>query len=118
MKYLKYFYPDANSKDWINLKAGKRVQIIKKSKENKASIEFGTEIIYSSKKNLAGLIGASPGASVSCSIMLDVISNFYKKESLQKKINKIVPSYGLSLNSNPKIMREIRKKVYKNLKLK
>lgn len=118
MNYLKYFYPDANSKDWVNLKAGKRVQIIKKSKENKVSIEFGTEIIYSSKKNLAGLIGASPGASVSCSVMLNVISNFYKKESLQKKIKKIVPSYGLSLNSNPKIMREIRKKVYKNLKLK
>ena len=70
------------------------------------------------EKNLAGLIGASPGASVSCSVMLNVISNFYKKESLQKKIKKIVPSYGLSLNSNPKIMREIRKKVYKNLKLK
>ena len=118
MKYLKYFYPDANARDWKNLKAGKRVQIIKKNKENKVSIEFGTEIIYSSRKNLAGLIGASPGASVSCSIMLNVISNLYTKERLQKKLKKIIPSYGLSLNSNPTILRKIRKKVYKNLKIK
>ena len=113
---LKKFYPIANSRDWHTESAGQRVQIIKKT-SNGVSLEFGTEVLYSSKKNLASLIGASPGASTSCSLMLDVALNIYDDPKLLAKIKKILPFYDLKLNENPKILRRMRSNVYKKLKL-
>ena len=113
---LKKFYPIANSRDWHTESAGQRVQIIKKT-SNGVSLEFGTEVLYSSKKNLASLIGASPGASTSCSLMFDVALNIYDDPKLLAKIKKILPYYDLKLNENPKILRRMRSNVYKKLKL-
>jgi malate dehydrogenase (quinone) len=117
MGQLRKFYPKADAKDWITLDAGKRVQIIKKTNCHCAKLEFGTEIIYTTGRTLAGLIGASPGASTSCHSMINVIINIFDDPDLSKKIKKITPGYNVKLNSNPKVLARMRSSVYKNLNL-
>jgi malate dehydrogenase (quinone) len=116
MEQLRAFFPNANSNDWKTMKAGKRVQIIKNTKEG-VKLEFGTEILYSEDKSLAGLIGASPGASTSCYLMLNVLLNIYSDKNLQRKIRKIIPAYNIKLNENPGILKKMRTKVHKELNL-
>ena len=70
---LRKFYPTAKDADWRLETAGQRVQIIKKDDKSGGKLEFGTEIVASADGSLAALLGASPGASVSVSAMLDVL---------------------------------------------
>lgn len=92
------YYPSANKKDWKLATAGQRVQVIKKVK-GKAIIEFGTEIISSCDCTIAGLTGASPGASTSVKIMLDLIDDCFKDKPYYAdwmyKMNKMIPQHGL-----------------------
>ena len=112
MADLKQFYPDANNKDWHLEDAGIRVQIMKKSKKDGPKLEFGTEIIFSKRNNLAALLGASPGASISVKSIIDVIENYLtnkKKRNIWKsKIKKMIPSYGIDLVKNPTLLKKIR----------
>ena len=116
MDQLKNFYPGALNNQWKLINAGQRVQILKKCVENGGKLEFGTEIIFAKNKKIAVLIGASPGASVSGSLMLNVIKEIYGN-SIESSIKKIIPGYGINLNNNPKKLHEIRNKVYKQLNL-
>ena len=68
---LKEFYPMASKDDWRLVEAGIRVQTIKKV--NRGAIYFGTEVFQAAHGTLAAVLGASPGASVSVSIALEVI---------------------------------------------
>jgi malate dehydrogenase (quinone) len=115
---LKNFYPNAIRSDWYLSPAGIRVQIIKPSRENTASLEFGTEIIYSKNKNLAALLGASPGASVAVSSMLEVIEKcFGKNQAWKKKIVKIIPASAEDLIKNSSLIKKIRPYTLKTLNL-
>jgi malate dehydrogenase (quinone) len=73
MQALREFYPTAQSKHWRLVEAGIRVQTIKK--EDRGAIYFGTELFSSADRSVAALLGASPGASVSVNIALQVIQN-------------------------------------------
>ena len=112
MADLRQFYPNANVKDWHLENAGIRVQIMKKSLNNVRKLEFGTEIIFSKKVNLAALLGASPGASISVQSMIEIIETcLIKKENSsdwKKKLKKMIPSYGIDLTKNPTLLRKIR----------
>ncbi|WP_139957136.1 malate dehydrogenase (quinone) [Flavicella sediminum] len=77
MDMLREFYPDAQDDDWKLVVAGQRVQIIKKDKKGFGKLEFGTEIIVSKDKTIAALLGASPGASTSYSVMQKVIKKCF-----------------------------------------
>ena len=109
---LKQFFPNANAKDWHLKDAGIRVQIMKKPRNGSPKLEFGTEIIFSKNNNLAALLGASPGASISVQSMIKVIEKcFLKKENSiawKNKIKKMIPSYGKDLVKNPKLLKKIR----------
>ena len=109
---LKQFFPGANTKEWHLKDAGIRVQIMKKSRAGSSKLEFGTEIIFSKKNNLAALLGASPGASISVQSMIEVIEKcFLKKENSiawKNKIKKMIPSYGVDLVKNPRLLKKIR----------
>jgi hypothetical protein len=59
--------------DWCLEVAGQRVQIIKKDPEHGGVLQFGTEVVSSSDGSIAALLGASPGASTSVSIMLQLL---------------------------------------------
>lgn len=78
MDMLREFYPEANDEDWKLVVAGQRVQIIKRDKKGFGKLEFGTEIIISKDKTIGALLGASPGASTSYSVMKKVMEKSFK----------------------------------------
>src|SRR5699024_10301011 len=96
MEELQKFVPDAKDEDWDLLVAGKRVQVIKDTKEyGKGFIQFGTEAVNSEDRTVMALLGESPGASTSVSVALEVLeSNFpqYMEES-SPKIKEMIRSY-------------------------
>ena len=117
IEQLKRFYPNVKTSDWQTYVAGKRVQIIKDCPTNGPKLEFGTEIICTENKKLAALLGASPGASVAASSMINVLVELLNNQSCKSKLQKIIPSYGFDLNTKPELLKRIRAKVYKRLGL-
>ena len=73
MKVLRGFYPNARREDWRLVNAGIRVQAIKKEDGAAGIVHYGTEVVTDAAKSISALLGASPGASVSVSVMLDVV---------------------------------------------
>jgi malate dehydrogenase (quinone) len=98
---LREFLPEARLEDWKLETAGQRVQIIKKDPKRVGVLQFGTEIICARDGSLSALLGASPGASTSVAIMLELLSDCFpeKLESYtwKKKLKTMIPSYGQSL---------------------
>ncbi len=74
---LHEFYPAAKSEDWRVIEAGIRVQAIKKTDGEAGIVHYGTEVITSADRTLSTLLGASPGASVSVHIVLEVIETCF-----------------------------------------
>lgn len=121
-KFLQKYYPKANIKDWELIEAGKRVQIIKKDKEDGGGkLQFGTEIVINANKTLAALLGASPGASTSVAIMLEVLKSCFTEDyysaKWQQKLKKMIPSFGESLLTNGDLLHKTRKYTTHILKL-
>src|SRR5690606_27552666 len=67
---LEEFFPGADPDDWYKITAGQRVQVIKKDSKKRGVLQFGTEVVASGDGSIAGLLGASPGASTAVPIML------------------------------------------------
>lgn len=120
-QFLKMYFPEANIEDWKLEVAGQRVQIIKKDKDKGGMLKFGTEIVSDKEGSLAALLGASPGASTSVSIMLDVIKKCFPENHASKEwqemIKEMIPCYGQSLIKNPELCRVMRKQSTEILKL-
>ena len=77
MEMLREFYPNAQDADWKVVTAGQRVQIIKADEEKMGKLQFGTEVIVSEDKTFSCLLGASPGASTSYSILKKVMADSF-----------------------------------------
>ena len=73
LEALREFIPDARGEDWSICTAGQRVQIMKKDAKKIGILQFGTEVITSEDGTISGLLGASPGASVSVQVAVDVL---------------------------------------------
>ena len=116
---LREFVPTADAKDWQLYEAGQRAQVIKPVGA-RGSLQFGTEVIASADGSIAGLLGASPGASVAVRVMLDVTSRIYpdRFQAWKPEIKKLVPSFGVDLNSDPKLASASLSKTAMTLKLK
>ena len=118
---LRQYYPEAKMEDWELITAGQRVQIIKKDKEEGGVLKFGTEIVSSEDNSLAALLGASPGASTSVSIMIDVLNTCFpdemKSDAWNKKLREMIPSYGKSLIEDRDLCLATRANTTKILKL-
>ena len=71
LRALRAFYPEAHAADWRLVDAGIRVQALKRADAGR--LYFGTEVVTAPDGTLAALLGASPGASVSAHIALQVI---------------------------------------------
>ncbi len=107
---LKYF-PNAKPQDWKLVTAGQRVQVIKRDPEKGAILQFGTEIVTDKDRTIAALLGASPGASTSPPIMLELLAKAFPQQiadGWQAKLKEIVPSYGRKINESPALTNEIR----------
>ncbi|MBV7476403.1 malate dehydrogenase (quinone) [Pseudomonas sp. PDM31] len=102
---LKEYFPNAKAEDWRLWQAGQRVQIIKRDETAGGVLKLGTEIVASQDGSIAGLLGASPGASTAAPIMLTVLQKVFKDKvatpAWQEKLHQIVPSYGTQLNASP-----------------
>lgn len=107
---LKEYFPNAKAEDWRLWQAGQRVQIIKRDEAAGGVLKLGTEIVASQDGSIAGLLGASPGASTAAPIMLTVLQKVFKDKvatpDWQAKLHQIVPSYGTQLNASPEKVAE------------
>lgn len=112
LEALRQFIPDAKMEDWVLEEAGQRVQVIKRDKEEGGVLEFGTEIVNAADGSIAALLGASPGASTSLKVMLDVMNRCFpeqmKSTVWQTKLIEMLPSYGKSLNADPALCEFVR----------
>ncbi|CAI8857634.1 malate dehydrogenase (quinone) [Pseudomonas sp. fls2-241-R2A-110] len=110
MNALKEYFPNAKAEDWRLWQAGQRVQIIKRDEAAGGVLKLGTEIVASQDGTIAGLLGASPGASTAAPIMLTVLQKVFKDKvatpAWQEKLHQIVPSYGTQLNGSPEKVAE------------
>ena len=97
MEALRAYFPEAQSDDWELAIAGQRVQVIKKDDKEGGVLEFGTEIVHAADGSLAALLGASPGASTSVWIMLNVLQKCFQAEmqsdTWKAKLAQMVPMY-------------------------
>jgi malate dehydrogenase (quinone) len=95
MDALREYLPEAKNEDWVLEDAGQRVQVIKKDKEHGGILEFGTEVVCSADGTIAGLLGASPGASTAVYIMLQVLKKCFATHigtnQWQQKLLEIIP---------------------------
>ena len=118
---LQVYYPAAKKEDWMLQVAGQRVQVIKKDKEKGGVLEFGTEIVNAADGSLAALLGASPGASTSVSIALDVLKKCFPDElktpTWQAHLKDMIPSYGLPLSKDETLAEFVRVWTEKSLAL-
>ncbi len=118
---LQKYYPQARFEDWELIKAGQRVQIIKKDAKEGGVLKFGTEIVSNKSNTLAALLGASPGASTAVSIMLDLLKQCFPQEmkssQWQNKLQEMIPSFGNSLITDANLCRSTRNRTTAILKL-
>jgi malate dehydrogenase (quinone) len=112
LQTLRGFYPEAKAEDWRLEMAGQRVQIIKKDPKHGGILQFGTELVAAEDGSIAALLGASPGASVTVSIMLDLIQRCFpeqaKSAQWSSKLNEIFPAMGKVLASDAERYREVQ----------
>ncbi|KXU37130.1 malate:quinone oxidoreductase [Cephaloticoccus primus] len=98
---LHVFYPGARLADWRLIDAGIRVQAIKKTDGQAGIVHYGTEVITNPEKTISALLGASPGASTSVNIVLEVLENCFAEKladpAVRERLTQIVPSYSLDL---------------------
>ncbi|PPA69337.1 malate:quinone oxidoreductase [Jeotgalibacillus proteolyticus] len=119
MEALREFVPNAQDEDWELVVAGQRVQVIKDTENGKGTLQFGTEVISSADGSIAALLGASPGASTSVSVMLEVLQRCFpgKMKEWEPKLKEMIPSYGVKLLENPQLIRDIERSTSKSLHL-
>lgn len=100
---LQEFAPTAKPEDWRLITAGQRVQIMKRDASGKPVIQFGTEVVAGADGTIAGLLGASPGASTAVPIMLDVLEKCFpdRFDGWRPRLVEMIPSYGKRLSDDP-----------------
>ena len=97
--------------------------MFKSSKEpgKPATLQFGTEIFASKDGAVTALLGASPGASTSPYIMLNLLEKAFPQQTEGKwnqKLHEIVVSYKQDLSKDPVLLDKVRRtKLYTWLEL-
>ncbi|HEX2287011.1 MAG TPA: malate dehydrogenase (quinone), partial [Mycobacterium sp.] len=105
---LREFAPGAVESDWELNVAGQRVQVICNAK-GKGVLDFGTTVLAAADGTIAGLLGASPGASTAVTAMLDVMQRCFpdRYRSWVPKLKEMVPSLGTELSTEPALFEEV-----------
>ena len=123
MKVLQVFYPAAKAQDWRLIDAGIRVQAIKKTDGQAGIVHYGTEVITNADGTLSALLGASPGASVSVNIMLEVIRKCFphllRTPEGHARMKAMIPTFDedIKLPSNAARFREVSARAEELLQL-
>ena len=105
---LRTFMPTAKDEDWELIQAGQRAQVMKKDPEKGGILQFGTEVVTGADGTIAGLLGASPGASTAVSIMLGLLKSCFpeRMDEWEPRLRELIPSYGSTLNVDPEAASE------------
>ncbi|WP_442942696.1 malate dehydrogenase (quinone) [Nocardia sp. NBC_01503] len=108
VEVMEEFLPRAEGKDWDLIIAGQRVQVIRR-KGAGGVLELGTAVVAAEDGTIAGLLGASPGASTCVSAMLDVMKRCFPSEfaSWEPKLKEMVPSLGVKLSENQALFKDV-----------
>jgi malate dehydrogenase (quinone) len=118
---LRDYFPNVKKEDWDLDIAGQRVQVIKKDPKRGGVLEFGTEVVTAADGSIAALLGASPGASTSVSIMIQLIERCFKNKAQtlewKEKLKRMIPSYGQSLSKNAELAIQTRGRTSQILEL-
>lgn len=123
MEVLHVFYPSAKASDWKLIDAGIRVQAIKKTDGEAGIVHYGTEVITNQDRSISALLGASPGASVCVSVMLDVIKtclpHLLETAEGKARMKEMIPSWDLDLKlaQHAEFFRETHRKSVQGLGL-
>ncbi|MEN1975443.1 malate dehydrogenase (quinone) [Cellulomonas sp. P4] len=93
MRTLRAFMPTARDSSWELITAGQRVQVIKRGRGG-GVLEFGTELVTAADGSIAGLLGASPGASTAASAMLDLLHRCFPQRyaAWEPELERMMPS--------------------------
>jgi malate dehydrogenase (quinone) len=72
-------------------------------------LEFDTTVVGAAGGSIAGLLGASPGASTAVSAMLDVLQRSFadRYQSWLPALKDMVPSLGATLSREPALFEEV-----------
>ena len=106
---LREFAPTAQGKDWEIDIAGQRVQIIRRDSKKLGVLEFGTTVLAAADGSIAGLLGASPGASTAVPAMMEVMQRCFPGEypGWEPRLKEMVPSLGSKLSDEPRLFTEV-----------
>ena len=105
------FVPTAEEHDWDMVTAGQRVQVIKRDPATgRGVLQFGTELVVGGDGSIAGLLGASPGASTAVSAMLNLLERCFPDRipAWRPALQEAIPSYGRSLAEDPALLAQVR----------
>ena len=99
---LREFMPTAKDEDWELIQAGQRAQVMKKDPEKGGVLQFGTEVVASADGSIAGLLGASPGASTAVPIMLGLLERCFPEQfdGWKPALKELIPTFGKKLNDD------------------
>lgn len=106
---LREFAPAAADSEWETISAGQRVQVIRRDKRKGGVLEFNTTVLGAADGSIAGLLGASPGASTAVSAMLDVLQHCFpdRYQAWLPTLKEMVPSLGAILSREPALFEEV-----------
>ena len=102
------FMPRADGDDWEMITAGQRVQVIRKTAGG-GSLEFVAAVIAAADGSIAGLLGASPGASTAVPAMLSVLEQCFPQQyqAWTPKLTEMIPSFGQKLADNRDLFGQV-----------
>jgi malate dehydrogenase (quinone) len=116
---LREFAPSAVDSDWSLTTSGQRVQVMRRDSRHGGRLEFDTTVLTAADNSIAGLLGASPGASTAVTAMLDVLHRCFpgRYQTWQPTLKEMVPSLGFTLSNEPALYDELRSWTSKSLGL-
>ncbi|MFC8732685.1 malate dehydrogenase (quinone) [Luteimicrobium sp. NPDC057192] len=95
------FMPTAKPSDWELITAGQRVQVMKKDENGHGVLQMGTELVAAADGSIAGLLGASPGASTAAPIMVKLLRQCFgdRAAAWEPRLGEIVPQLAKPLGN-------------------
>lgn len=92
---------------------------MKKDPKRGGVLQMGTEVVAKADGSIAGLLGASPGASVAVPVMIDLLKRCFPNEfaSWEPKLREDIPSFGTKVNDDPQLAKQIEERTNASLKL-
>ncbi len=101
---LRIFMPTAKDEDWTLIDAGQRAQVMKKDPRRAASCSSAPRSSPRPTAAIAGLLGASPGASTAVPIMLGLLKSCFPEQypSWEPALRALIPTFGEHLEQGPR----------------